>query len=340
VTAAASTCRADLDLAGRPDPDDLTDLADLVEPVELLDVCGGTKRDYDRAGPTGDGGAPGWDRAAIVGESAIVPTSEPDHADVHPAIPGAEPMSHVAGEPDAPGALVSHGFTGNPSSMRIVADALAAAGFHVELPLLPGHGTEVADMVPTRWADWTGAIEVAYERLAARADRIVAAGLSMGGSLALWTALRHPDVAGLVLVNPATQPQPPEVREMIGDLLAGGTELAPAIGSDVAEPGVVELAYEATPLAALVSLLDDGLAPMAGRYGELTVPLLLFTSRQDHVVPTADSEHLAATYGGQVDRRWLERSYHVATQDYDRHDIAAAAVEFARRVTSATEPTA
>ncbi len=89
------------------------------------------------------------------------------------------------------------------------------------------------------------------------------------------------------------------------------------------------MAYPATPVAPLISLLDDGVAPITGRYGELTMPLLLFTSRQDHVVDPGQSEHLARTYGGEVDHRWLERSYHVATQDYDRHDVIAAAVEFA-----------
>ena len=62
-----------------------------------------------------------------------------------------------------------------------------------------------------------------------------------------------------------------------------------------------------------MSFIDDGLAPMAERYGELTMPLLLFTSRQDHVVEPTQSEYLAGTYGGAVDHRWLERSYHVAT---------------------------
>ena len=66
--------------------------------------------------------------------------------------------------------------------------------------------------------------------------------------------------------------------------------------------------------------IDDGLAELAPRYGELTMPLLLFTSRQDHVVEPAQSEYLAAQYGGPVDHRWLERSYHVATQDFD-HDL-------------------
>ncbi len=249
-----------------------------------------------------------------------------------PVLPGAEAFSHVASG-DVGGVLALHGFTGSPSSMHGVAAAMVGAGLHVEVPRLPGHGTAVEDMLPTRWADWTGEVAAACARLASRTDRIVVVGQSMGGSLALWIALHEPLIGGLVLINPLTEPQPADVREMIVDLLATGTDIAPGIGSDIAEPGVTEIAYPGTPLAPLISLLDDGLAPLADRYGELKMPLLLFTSRQDHVVEPRQSEHLARTYGGDVDHRWLERSYHVATQDYDRDDIVAAAVDFAVRHT-------
>ena len=66
-------------------------------------------------------------------------------------LPGAEPWSAEGGPT---GVLVLHGFTGNPSSMRGLAEAMAAAGHSVELPRLPGHGTTVDDMLTTSWADW------------------------------------------------------------------------------------------------------------------------------------------------------------------------------------------
>ena len=259
---------------------------------------------------------------------------DPQDAANPTVLAGAEPLSHIAAEAGAAGVLTLHGFTGNPSSMRGVAEAFADAGYHVELPRLPGHGTTVDEMLTTTWDDWSGEVAAAFERLAARTDRIVVAGLSMGGSLALWAALGRPDVLGLVLVNPATQPQPEEVRTMIGDLLADGMAIVPGVGSDIADPDATEIAYDGTPLAPLISFLDDGLAPMTDRYSELTMPLLLFTSRQDHVVEPTQSEHLAATYGGPVDHRWLDRSYHVATQDYDKHDIIAGAIEFAAKATA------
>jgi carboxylesterase len=217
--------------------------------------------------------------------------------------------------------------------MRGVAEAFAAAGFSVELPRLPGHGTTVEDMKTTNWADWTAEVEAAYQRLAARTDRVVVSGLSMGGSLTLWTALAHPEVAGIVCINPATKPQPPELMEMLHGMVAEGTDVMPGIGADIADPDATESAYDQTPLRPLLSLVEDGLAPMRDRYGEITCPLLLLTSPQDHVVEPSNGDFLAETFGGPVERISLDRSYHVATLDYDKDVIFEAAVAFGRKVT-------
>jgi carboxylesterase len=250
-------------------------------------------------------------------------------------IPGADPWSHIASDPQAPGALVIHGFTGNPGSMRGLAEAFATAGFHVEMPRLPGHGTTVDEMLSTGWSDWAGEAEAAFQRLAHRAGRIVVAGLSMGGSLTLRMGADHPDVAGLLCVNPATQPQPSEVLDMLEGMVAD-TPVMPGIGSDIADPDATESAYSGTPIAPLLSFMRDGLAPLAGEYPEMTVPLLLFTSPQDHVVDPVQSDFLAQQYGGPVERVTLDRSYHVATQDFDKALIFERSVEFATRVTGAT----
>ena len=51
-----------------------------------------------------------------------------------------------------------------------------------------------------------------------------------------------------------------------------------------------------------------------------------------HAGPNCDV--LAEAVAGPVERLWLERSYHVATLDYDKAEIESAVVDFARRVTS------
>ena len=244
-------------------------------------------------------------------------------------MPGAEPFS-AAGGPN--GALVVHGFTGTPQSMRGLAQAFATAGYAVELPLLPGHGTSVDDMATTTFADWSGAVERAYDDLAARCERVVVAGLSMGATLAVWLAVRHPEIAGLVVVNGAFAPPEPNVREGLEQLVAQGVARIPGPGNDVADPDQTELAYAEVPPPQLLSLLDE-LETLQSELPQIRCPTLVITSENDHVVPPASSGHYADHVGGPVERMRLVRSFHVATLDYERADLEAAAVAFAASVT-------
>jgi len=245
---------------------------------------------------------------------------------------GCEPWSVTGGERGELGALVLHGFTGCPQSMRPMAEAFAAAGYTVELPLLPGHGTTVDDMIATSWADWSAAAEAAYADLAGRCDEVVVAGLSMGGSLTVWLATRHPEIAGIVCVNPAIR-VPDEMADMVRQTLDGGVDRFPSIGGDVADPEAHEAAYDATPLAPLLSLAEATTA-LRDDLGKVTSPLLLLNAPQDHVVPPSDSDELAAGVAGPVERISLDRSYHVATLDHDKDLINREAVAFADRVTA------
>lgn len=243
---------------------------------------------------------------------------------------GAEPQSWSGG---SHGALVLHGFTGTPQSMRPLAAAFAAAGFTTELPLLPGHGTSVEDMLRTGWQDWSAAVEQAYVELAGRTERVVVAGLSMGGTLACWLAAHHPEIAGVVAINAAIAPQP-ELAELLGPLVEAGEQTFAALGGDIALEGAVELAYDRTPIAPLLTLAD-ALEELNARLAEIRCPVLVMCAPQDHVVPPASSDVLAAGVSGPVERITLERSYHVATLDHDAPLIESEAVAFARRVCGA-----
>jgi carboxylesterase len=248
-----------------------------------------------------------------------------------PVLPGAEPFAAPGGPH---GALVVHGFTGCPQSMRGLAEAFAAGGFAVELPRLPGHGTAIEDMLETTWADWSAAAETAYEDLAARCDKVVVAGLSMGGTLTLWLAESHPEIAGIVLVNAAAEPPAESFREMLQGILDSGNRTMPAVGNDIAQPGATELAYESTPVAPLLSMFD-AVNEVAAGLDKIQCPVLLMNSPQDHVVPPSSSDLIAERVSAPLERVTLERSYHVATLDYDKDEIERRAVEFAKKVTAA-----
>ena len=239
---------------------------------------------------------------------------------------GCEPLSTAGGDT---GVLVLHGFTGCPQSMRGLAGAFAAAGHTVELPLLPGHGTTVDDMITTGWADWSGAAEQAYTELAGRSSAVVVAGLSMGGALTLWLASRHPEIVGIVCVNPIVEVAP-DIVALARDMVAGGQDRIPEIGGDIADPDAHEAAYDAAPLGPLLSLAE-GADALRADLGRITSPLLLLNSPQDHVVPPPNAETVAEGVAGPVERVTLERSFHVATLDFDAGLIEAEAVAFAAR---------
>ncbi len=226
-----------------------------------------------------------------------------------------------------------HGFTGTPATVGPVAQALAAAGLAVEVPRLPGHGTHIDDMIPTRFDDWAAAVEATYLDLAARCTGVAAVGLSMGATLACWLAARHPEITGLVAINPLVLPAEPSLLEMIGLMLDAGEIVSEGVGADLADPDAVEISYDGSPLAPARSLYQ-ALGTLEDDLSRIACPVLIMTSSQDHVVRPENSDHLAALVRGRVERVTLEHSYHVATLDHDKEEVAKRTVDFVVRVTS------
>jgi carboxylesterase len=241
-----------------------------------------------------------------------------------------QPFRHDGGDV---GVLLCHGFTGSPASLRPWADRFVAEGFSVRLPLLPGHGTSWQQMNRTTFDDWLGEVRRALTELAEQCRAVVVCGLSMGGTLTLRLAELHPDaIAGIVLVNPSVLSLR---REMT--LLPVLKHLVPSlkgITDDIARPGATEYGYARTPLKA-VDALRKGWAATSADLAQITMPVLLLRSRTDHVVESQNSalilDRIAST---DVSEIVLERSYHVATLDYDDELIFDASVAFARRVTT------
>lgn len=251
-----------------------------------------------------------------------------------PLLPGAEPFV-ADGSPI--GIVLCHGFTGTPASMRPWAQYLADAGYSVRLPRLPGHGTRWQDANATRWRDWYGELERSYAELAGRCEYVFAAGLSMGGTLVTRLAEEYSDaIAGLVLVNPAYATERRDAA--LAKYISWAVKSRPAIGGDIKKPGQTEPAYDRTPVAAFVSLQElwkQTLADLA----KVTAPILLYRSREDHVVePLSGRLLVRGATSTSVREVILENSYHVATLDHDAGAIFAGSVEFVRAVSGESGP--
>jgi alpha-beta hydrolase superfamily lysophospholipase len=109
-------------------------------------------------------------------------------------------------------AVLMHGLSDSPYSMRSVAQTMVDAGYTVVVPRMPGHGFAVGGLLGARWEDWAAAVRIAVRhaaRLPGADESLVMAGYSNGGLMAIDFALRcdeDPELPcpdGLVLFSPA-----------------------------------------------------------------------------------------------------------------------------------------
>jgi alpha-beta hydrolase superfamily lysophospholipase len=116
------------------------------------------------------------------------------------------PAGDIAG-----GALLVHGLTDAPYSMRAIGEDLRARGYLVVALRMPGHGTVPAGLTDVTWEDWVAAarLGVRHLRSAIGPDKpLVLVGYSNGGAIVLKYALDalegsgDPKAAKIVLLSP------------------------------------------------------------------------------------------------------------------------------------------
>ena len=111
-------------------------------------------------------------------------------------------------------ALLIHGLTDSPYSMKALAESLHAKGFEVTVLRVPGHGTLPSMMTQMTVRDWKAAVRIAARDVASRTgpgELFYVGGYSTGGTLALQytldaladPALRRPD--RVLLISPAIE---------------------------------------------------------------------------------------------------------------------------------------
>ncbi len=213
--------------------------------------------------------------------------------------------------------------------MRPMGRWLADRGISTVGPRLPGHGTKWEDLEGTTWLDWEREAEAAMVDLAGRCASVIAVGLSMGGAMVLHLATKHPDkLKGVVAVNPDVRR--PELA--LAPVLRLFTRTTKGVGNDIKKPGQDEIVYDRVPLKAAAQLgkfyrtVQRGLPSMR-------LPLLVFSSPEDHVAKPSNSRYVIQHVGSaQKDLVTLANSYHVATLDYDAELIFERTLRFASTV--------
>lgn len=241
-----------------------------------------------------------------------------------------EPFDLVGDDPL--GVVLLHGFTSTPFEIGYLGQALAARGFSVTAPLLPGHGTSTDDLDRIRWPDWVAAVDAAVTRTRTRCDRVALVGQSLGGLLSLYVASKRSDVTCV------TSLAAPLWLAGLGHWAARWTapgawldrvKTLPKLGgSDVRDPVARKLnpAYRTIPtraLAELVTFMDvvDKVLP------DVRQPVLVLHGQQDHTAPVECARYIASrTRAYRV--RILPRSYHLLAIDVERDIVASEVTSF------------
>ena len=228
-----------------------------------------------------------------------------------------------------------HGFTGTPFELQPLADALTTVGYRVGIPMLAGHGADVAALEATTWVDWLRSAEEAFDNLAsATPGRVAVLGFSMGGLLALQLAKsRASRVAALAVMAAPLSLGRAQVHgiRLLGKLprplRRGPLRSIPKLfGSSVGDPEARRRnpGLRSMPVLGLQSLLAL-MADTRGLLADITAPAMVIHGRRDGTVPFAASLELADLLA-TTERLWLDHSRHLVAVDIER-DLLARSIE-------------
>ncbi len=227
--------------------------------------------------------------------------------------------------------LLLHGFTGSPWEVRPLGEALAARGYHVVAPLLPGHGREPEAMLWVTAREWLHAAEAALDELTA--SRVFVAGLSMGALLGVLLAARRGEkVGGLVLMAPVVGLKGLDARllRLLRRFSLGGIKERWLTKSSTDIEDVVERERSPIlpryPLARVLDLMTlQDLVRSSVR--AVRCEALIVAAENDHVIDPAGVSWLHERLPGSR-LVWLQRGFHILPRDVDRARLFVEAGEF------------
>ncbi len=200
------------------------------------------------------------------------------------------------------GALLLHGLTDSPYSMRAIAKALFERGYYVLVLRLPGHGTVPASLEHATWQDW-----LAATRLGARAVRekigpdlpFVMVGYSNGAALTVKHQLDAlddptlPSASRILLMSPMIGVSPAAALAQLLNSLAFIPYFHKSEWTEV-QPEFNPFKYNSFPINgaiqshALTTVIASSIKRLkaSGRLAEMP-PILAFQSVLDATVSTA-----------------------------------------------------
>jgi len=230
--------------------------------------------------------------------------------------------------------LVIHGFTASPDSMRPLINHLNELGFHVEAPLLAGHGRTLEQLSQSRWTDWYDTVQVALKKLKEKHRQVFVTGLSLGGVLTLKLAEEFDyEIDGIAcLATPVFLE--PWVHVTLSLLAHTPLRLIYKYHNkgetSVKDPEALKNYWhiKKMPVNCLISLVNLQKKVRMGLQN-ITADTLLIHSLHDTSAPYENMEYIERNLKSPfIETVTLENSFHLITLDYDKDIVNQSVGDF------------
>jgi carboxylesterase len=222
--------------------------------------------------------------------------------------------------------VLIHGFTGSPSDLVPLSEALARDGMRTHVVTLPGHDSTVAELNTVVWQDWLAKGQEALTQLESGQSTIIVA-LSMGAFVAtLLAATKSNNISALVLLAPAFVLRP---FGRLGVALSqlGLHHVKPFIsksnGPDICDPQAKECnkAYREIPVRALVQFEEFRKVALEA-IPNVICPVFIGFGVHDHTVDNDETtKRLQKLKSPRVEWHHYAKSAHILAVDFDREQL-------------------
>lgn len=248
---------------------------------------------------------------------------------------GAEPFFLPGGRT---GVLLIHGFTGLPAELLLMGKYLQAEGYTVLGVRLAGHGTTVEDMSHMTGEDWLDSARDGYALLQGACDKVVVAGHSMGGILALLLAAEK-EAAGVISMSAPIYIAEERGIAMLPPRAACRGQFVPKARRRLKHvPPAVNHTYRSMPLEGVHEMLD--LIERAKKVlPSIKIPALLLHSLNDRTADAESALYLREHLGSEEKTLvWLKSSGHLIPVGEERDLVFASAAAFIARIMRTENP--
>jgi carboxylesterase len=259
----------------------------------------------------------------------------------------ADPFGFFMEGTNGGGVLLVHGLTGAPAEMRLVARQLHRKGYSVYAPLLAGHGNDAQTLRKTSWQDWLVSVQHAADRLAGCTSEVFAAGICVGGKLAMFAAHQRPGMIKAVAIYS------PCFRYDGWNVPFYYPLLSPHIGWLARVPFLDRLNFSETsalgikdarmrrmmetmsgegiiakfPGKGLVEMYRLGRA-LKRELPKMRTPTLILHAKEDDLSSPSHASYISSHIGAPNELRWIDDSYHMIHLDRQHRYVADFTADF------------